>query len=256
MLKFFILLVGACATVFAKPVDIVLTENNSVIFNQAVSGEFASKKALEVIIKSKKASPLYIVLDTPGGSVAAGMTFIDTVKALGVPVHTITIFAASMGYQFVQELGTRYIMPSGTLMSHRGAVGGLSGQVPGELNSRLMHIQSVLNGMSERAANRISMTKKEYDQAIINELWVSGAEAVSSKQADYVANVRCDKSLVEGTYVEAFHTPFGSVNVTFSKCPLVSYPLSFAFDKLLSLDNINRIKNRIETSRRKINLTF
>jgi ATP-dependent Clp protease protease subunit len=256
MIKFLILLSIVCSTALAKNEEIVLTKNNSVMFNQQVSNEYASKKTLEVIKKAKAGIPLYLVLDTPGGSVTAGLAFIDAVKSLKVPVHTITIFAASMGYQFVQELGTRYIMPSGTLMSHRGAVGGLSGQVPGELNSRLNHIQAILSGMSARAAARIGMDKKAYDDAIINELWVSGEDAVNAKHADKLANVQCDKALIEETYEQQLTTIFGKVNIVFSKCPLISAPIDFHFGKEVKPEDILRVKRIIESNRKNVNLTF
>lgn len=255
MFKFLILLIITTGA-FAKNVEIVLTEDNSIVFNQAVSADYASKKTLEVMKKAKKGVPLYLVLDTPGGSVTAGLAFIDAIKSLKVSVHTITIFAASMGYQFVQELGVRYITPSGTLMSHRGAVGGLSGQVPGELNSRLNHIQAILSGMSSRAAARVGMSKQDYDAAIINELWISGQEAVASKHADLVASVTCDKSLMDGTYEQEILTIFGRVSLVFSKCPLISTPIEISFGKEIKSEHINEVKKLFESNKRNVNLTF
>ncbi len=256
MSKILLILLCICSTAFAKNEEIVLTEDNSVVFNQQVSDEYASKKTLELMKKAKRVNALYLVLDTPGGSVSAGLAFIDNIKSLKVPVHTITIFAASMGYQFVQELGTRYITPSGTLMSHRGAVGGLSGQVPGELNSRLNHIQAILNGMSSRAAARIGMDKKAYDNAIINELWISGEDAVNSKHADKLANVQCSKALIEDTYSEQLITLFGKVDVIFSKCPLISVPIGFSFGKEVKPEDMSKVKRLIEAKKKSINLTF
>ena len=256
MSKIFLILLCICSAAIAKNEEIVLTENNSVVFNQQVSDEYASKKTLELMKKAKRGNTLYLVLNTPGGSVSAGLSFIDAVKSLKVPVHTITIFAASMGYQMVQELGTRYITPSGTLMSHRGAVGGLSGQVPGELNSRLNHIQSILNNMSSRAAARIGMDKKAYDEAIINELWISGEDAVNSKHADKLANVQCDKALIEETYKQQLNTIFGAVNIVFSKCPLISAPIDFSFEKNVKPKDRSIVKRLIETKKKNIDLTF
>jgi len=255
-MKFILTLLLLTGTAFAKPEQILLTEENSVVFNQAVTSEYVSRKTLEIIKKASKARQLYLVLDTPGGSVTAGLGFIDTIKALGIPVHTITIFAASMGYQIVQELGKRYITASGTLMSHRGAVSGVSGQVPGELNSRVNHIQSVLDSMSQKAAQRVGMSKRDYDAAIINELWVFGQQAVSTKHADAVASVSCNKQLVSETYIETVNTMFGEVHLTFSKCPLVSYPVSFAFGKNIAPENFNKVKQLFTMKKKNINLTF
>jgi ATP-dependent protease ClpP protease subunit len=255
MIKYlFLLLVST--SVFGNPTKILLTENNHVVFNQQVTGEYTSKKTLEIMEKSLKASPIYLVLDTPGGSVSAGLAFVDSIKALDIKVHTITIFAASMGYQFVQELGTRYILPSGTLMSHRGAVGGLSGQVPGELNSRLGRIQKILDGMSDRAAARVKMSKKDYDAAIINELWVSGQDAVSGNHADAIASVKCDKQLIQEKYTETLVTIFGSVGLVFSKCPLISSPIDVKFSKEVKPEHFEVLKRTINANKYKFNLTL
>lgn len=237
--------------------DIVLTENNSITFNQAFTASYVSKKQLELLVKDSvlpAGKPIYIVLDTPGGSVSAGLSLIDTIKSLNRNVHTITLFAASMGYQLVQEAGIRYITPSGQLMSHRGAVSGLSGQVPGELNSRLNMIQDTLQGMNERAAKRVGISVEQYQSLIINEYWVSGSSAVSAKHADFVSNVTCEKKLIKETYKEEFLTPFGSINVVFSKCPLLTLPISASFGNNMTPKQKTKAVKFFNSKRRKIAL--
>jgi ATP-dependent Clp protease, protease subunit len=256
MLKYLVVLAMICNAAFAGSVKIVLTEENSVVFNQRVGGEYVAKKTLEIMQKSLKASELYLVLDTPGGSVTAGLAFVDAIKSLDIKVHTITLFAASMGYQFVQELGTRYITPSGTLMSHRGAVSGISGQVPGELNSRVNHIQAILNGMSARASARVGMSKKDYEAAIVNELWVYGEEAVSGKHADALADVKCSQALMKDTYKESIVTIFGRASLVFSKCPLISTPIDLQFDKEVKPEHFNKVRESIQSRNKNFKLTF
>ena len=236
--------------------DLVLTEENSVVFNQAVSEEFVSKKTLELLIKSSKTSPIYLVLDTPGGSVVSGLRFIDVIKSLKIPVHTVTLFAASMGYQIVQELGTRYITPSGTLMSHRGAVSGIGGQIPGELNSRLNFIASMLSGMSDRASKRVGVTKEQYDASIINELWSFGQQAVDTNQADEIINVTCDSSLIRETYEQEVFTIFGAAVLKFSKCPLISSPIGMEFKKEVKPENFSKIRKLLESRKTTVGITF
>lgn len=253
LLSFLLLLSGTAVAGNAK---ILLTEDNSIVFNQQVSGEYVAKKTLEIMQKSLKASELYLVLDTPGGSVTAGLAFVDAIKALDIKVHTITLFAASMGYQFVQELGTRYITASGTLMSHRGAVSGISGQVPGELNSRVNHIQAILNGMSARASARVGMSKKDYDAAIVNELWVYGEDAVAGKHADALADVKCSQALMKDTYKESIITIFGRASLVFSKCPLISTPIELQFDKEVKPEHFNKIRESIQSRNKNFKLTF
>lgn len=259
MIKLFTSLFILLSISYTRAENIVLTEENTISFNQPFTGMFVSKKQLEIMKKSSNLpsnKPLFIVMNTPGGSVHAGLNFIDTVKSLNRKVHTITIFAASMGYQVVQELGTRYITPSGILMSHRGHLSGLSGQVPGELNSRLSHIESILNGMNVRAASRVKMSLESYKSAIINELWVSGEEAVDKKHADKLANVSCSKKLVEGVESVEFNTIFGPITVKMSKCPLISEPIEVAFGNIKNPAQREAIFKFLNKRRKRVNLTL
>jgi ATP-dependent protease ClpP protease subunit len=253
----FILAASLLAAVFqSKAETIILTENNSVLFNQSVTQDYASKKTLEILAKAAKTSPIYLVLDTPGGSVISGLQFVDAIKASGAKVHTITIFAASMGYQIVQELGTRYIIESGTLMSHRGSVSGMSGQIPGELTSRINFLQSLLDGMSERASKRVGMSKPDYDAAIVNELWSYGKNAVDTNQADKIANVRCSKELLAGQTTQKVNTIFGQVNLVFSKCPIITSPISVEFSNNVKFEDMQKAKNQLLNQRRRGFLTL
>jgi len=216
---------------FVSAKSIVLTEKNSVSINQPITSSFISKKTVEVLNKAAKlpiGSDLYLVLNTPGGEVFAGMLFVDTLKSLHVKVHTITIFAASMGYQFAQHLGQRYIITTGTLMSHRAAVGGVGGQINGELNSRVQFFTDVSNVIDAISAKRVGQSLEAYQKSIINELWVVGADAVAKGHADDLAQVSCDKELAEGTKSEEIETMFGTLKATFSKCPLIVAPLDIS----------------------------
>ena len=259
MPKLILFLMLFCNAVMAKPVDIILTERNSVSFNKAFTSEYVAKKQLEIFSKNvllAKSNPIYLIMDTPGGSVTAGLSFIDSLKSLKRPIHTITLFAASMGYQVVQELGTRYITPSGTLMSHRGAVSGIGGQVPGELNSRLNYIQGLLEQMNVRAAGRVSVGVEAYKASIVNELWIFGQQAVDTKNADAVANVTCDTKLSSSKYTEQLNTIFGRVDVVFSKCPLISGPIDFSFSKEVSSKDRVKFMNCMHTNKKRIQLSL
>ncbi len=179
---------------------------------------------------------IYLVLDSPGGSVIAGMHLIDTVKTLPQNVHTITLFAASMGYQTVQNLGKRYIVPSGILMSHRAFIGGLSGQLDGELESRLSFYKEITTSLDQVAAKRVGVPLSDYKNLIINEYWAGSLKAVAQNHADEIVSVKCSKSLM-GTYRQRIATFFGAFTLTYSKCPLIRGPIAFvrgsreAFDK-------------------------
>lgn len=218
----------------AKAKVIVLTNKNTVAMRQVFTGASVAKVQQEAFNKAEKLDSkerLYLYLRTPGGSIDAGMSLIDSLNALSIPVDTITSFAASMGYNTVQLVnGKRYITPSGILMSHR-AYGGFEGQIPGELNTQLSFFMNLMDQKDTKIAKRVGLTLDQYQTLVWNEYWVSGSAAIQQEQADEIVEVRCDKSLM-GTTDETFFTFFGPVNVTFSNCPVINAPLKIKLDEL------------------------
>ena len=109
---------------------ILLNETNTINFIGEVNDRSTKTVKKEIsrldIARGNKKYPLYLVIDSPGGSIHAGNRFLDYVKTVK-NLHTVTIFAASMAAGFVQQLpGKRYVVDSGIFMFHR-ASGGFQG---------------------------------------------------------------------------------------------------------------------------------
>jgi ATP-dependent protease ClpP protease subunit len=215
---------------------VLLTENNTVHFTGAVTDQSVAKAQRQMGMVSARLSStdvIYLVIDSPGGSVMAGNLFIDFANSLPQKIKPICIFCASMGYHMFQSFEERLVFSSSSLMSHRVSIGGLSGQIPGEAISRLQSIIDTSNEMDEKVAKRVGISVGEYKKLIYDELWLSGSAAVKSNHADKIARIRCSKSLLTGTQKSTVGTIFGPVSVTTSKCPLISGILDYKFEKKL-----------------------
>ena len=209
-----------------------LSASNTVVYRSEVDALSVARAQRELLEKSRAlggGEPLYLVLDTPGGSIDAGNQLIDTAKSLGRPVHTITIFAASMGFYMVQRLGTRYVLPSGRLMAHRARVGGVGGQVPGEFITAASTILASVTKIEKQNALRLGISFADYTDLVRDEYWVDGEDAVRQNAADKLASIQCDKSL-EGTYTETVQSFFGPVSLIWARCPAITLPLGFGFE--------------------------
>lgn len=201
---------------------IMLTEDNMVTLDQAFDDNSVTQAMVEMkrlSDKAPKGSTLYLVLNTPGGSVDAGLKLISFLKALPQKVKTLTIFAASMGFQTVQNLDERLILESGTLMSHR-ATFGVQGQGPGEIFSRLKYIMSMIDSLDSIAAARMNITFDAYRKMIHDEYWAYGENATRENAADRTVVARCGKGL-DLTKKSRVDTIFGRAEVEMSKCPLM-----------------------------------
>lgn len=213
---------------------VLLTDKNTVTFTGPVNDMSVANAQVKLGQISKnlnKNEIIYLVIDSPGGSVSAGNLFIDYANSLPQKIKPICIFCASMGYHMFQSFNERLVFSSSTLMSHRASLGGMGGQVPGELESRLKWIKDELLQMDTKVAKRVGLTVEDYRKLIYDELWLNGTSAVATKHADRVAKIKCSDNLIAGTNNDTVITMFGPVEVKTSKCPLINGILDFKFKR-------------------------
>jgi ATP-dependent protease ClpP protease subunit len=217
-----VLLMGAL--LHAAPIK--LTPDNTVVLRNEVNDDSISKLQVElaekVIKRAGRGYTIYLVLDSPGGSIDSGLNFIEFAKNIS-NLETITLFSASMAAGIVEALpGKRNILETGILMFHR-AKGGVQGQFEdGELESRLTVYKKIVRRMEEANASRMCMSLSSYKDKVKDELWILGFEAVAAKAADAVVSIECSPELLAKGAVESFSIPgLGSINVKFNACPLI-----------------------------------
>jgi len=240
-------LIDSRAPASDKTRTLILSAENTISFNEVVTESTVAQFQQRLQAMSSRLRPdqdIILVMHTPGGSVDAGMKMIDSIRAVPQKVKTLTLFAASMGFQVVQNGGERMITPAGILMSHR-ASGGVEGEFGGELDSRLNTIRRGLLYLDSNAAARMGLSLSQYRALIADEYWVYGFDAVNSKAADTVLLARCDASL-SGTEVKVFDTMFGAIKVTFSKCPIITGPLAIDL-ATVPADNKQEVLNYVRS---------
>jgi ATP-dependent Clp protease protease subunit len=229
-----VLLLSQASFAALKHVPVTLSKDNMLVLNDPFEADTASKvaqAARELDAKSTSNEPIYLVLDTPGGSIGAGMELITNLNNLNRPVHTITIFSASMGFQTVQGVkGDRLMVEHGTLMSHK-ARGGVSGEFPGQLDSRYSWILSVVNDLDKKVAARTAgkHTTASYQALIENEYWCTPEHCANNGLIDGIADVKCDASLNGKHDKVVEQMAFAGITIqlvaTLSDCPIITGPL-------------------------------
>tara|TARA_R100000951_G_scaffold115829_1_gene125253 strand:- start:152 stop:670 length:519 start_codon:yes stop_codon:yes gene_type:complete len=163
-----------------------------------------------------------LVLDSPGGSVVAGLNFIQLIKSIPQKISCVAMYAASMAHGILQQCtGDRYVTENGMIMIHR-ARGSISGQFnDGEMESRLKFWKQVVTNMEAKNALRQNMTLKEYQKLAKDEYWCFGAQCVADNVADTETNIKCGKDLLEKQIKVEKRFFFGSYIIEKSACPLI-----------------------------------
>jgi ATP-dependent protease ClpP protease subunit len=214
------------------PVAKLSKDNTAVLFG-VVDGTSVSDviQQIQKLDSSMKSGyPIYLVLYTPGGSIQDGLELIEFLNSVNRPVNTVTIFAASMGFQIAQNAGNRYIIQNGVLMSHKAAGGfeGEFGDGMSQIDSRYGLWMSRILELDQQTVKRTNgkQTLKSYRAAYQNELWRTGSQSVKEGYADKVVQASCSKDLNDTTRVQNLEFFGMPIKVTYSGCPLNTNPLS------------------------------
>ena len=204
--------------------SILLTPDNTINLRSVVTDE-SVKQVMDTInnLRSKdEKKTLYLVINSPGGSIAAGMDlirFLDTQDN----IKTITIFAASMASAIVEAYpGERLMTSDATFMFHR-ASGTFSGYFnDGEVESRLAQAKKIVDIMEEHNYSRIGISKSKYKELVKAEWWIVGADNIKQNIADRVVKIKCNKELTKQKIKVEVQTFFGPIMSEVPACPLLN----------------------------------
>ncbi len=141
-----------------------------------------------------KHKDINIYINSPGGSVTAGMAIFDTMKYISADVSTICVgLAASMGAVLLSAgtKGKRYALPNAEVMIHQ-PLGGTSGQAS-DIKIQadwMMKTKQKLNDiLAEATGQKLKTIEKDTDR----DNFMSAEEAVSYGLIDQVLVRNSDK---------------------------------------------------------------
>ncbi|MCM1289191.1 MAG: ATP-dependent Clp endopeptidase proteolytic subunit ClpP [Corallococcus sp.] len=148
-----------------------LLEDRVVFLSGEVTDELANLVVAQLIYLESKdpTKDISLYINSPGGSVTAGLAIYDTMKYIRCDVSTICIgMAASMG-AFLLSSGTkgkRYALPNSEIMIHQ-VLGGSQGQASDvEIQTRqLLKLKQKLNALlAENVGKKVGEVEKDTDR--------------------------------------------------------------------------------------------
>ncbi|OGG38036.1 ATP-dependent Clp protease proteolytic subunit [Candidatus Jorgensenbacteria bacterium GWA1_49_17] len=125
---------------------------------------------------SKKDIKLYV--NTPGGSVTAGMAIYDTMQHVKAPVSTICVgLAASMGAVLLAagKTGKRFALPNSEILLHQ-VMGGAEGQAS-EIEITAKHIIKIKDRLNHIIAKHTGQPLQQIEKDVDRDFWLDPKEA-------------------------------------------------------------------------------
>lgn len=174
-----------------KDISTILLENRIINLVGEVNDLLAYQITSALMIMSEESNkPIQMFINSPGGSVTAGLAIIDIMNHIKAPVYTIvTGLAASMGAAILSagEKGHRMALPNSTVMLHQvssGEGGNIQDMRVGmefteKLNKRLMSM------IAKNCGKKLTTLEKD----TIRDKWLFADEALAYGIVDEVVPV-------------------------------------------------------------------
>lgn len=166
-----------------------LLEDRIIFLSGEIDDALANTVVAQLIYLEAKdtTKDISLYINSPGGSVSAGMAIYDTMQFIKCDVSTTCIgLAASMGAFLLSSgaKGKRYAMPNSEIMIHQ-PLGGAQGQAS-DIKIQAEHILKIKAKMNGILAENTGKTLEEIERDTDRDNYLSAQEALSYGLIDKV----------------------------------------------------------------------
>jgi ATP-dependent Clp protease protease subunit len=166
-----------------------LLQQRIVVLGQQVDDDIANRIAAQMLLLSAEdpESDISLYINSPGGSVTAGMAIFDTMEFIPCDVATYAMgLAASMG-QFLLSAGTpgkRYALPHCQILMHQpsAGVGGSESDIRIQAELFRRHKQEMAELIAGHTGQPVDKIVRDFDR----DRWFSAQEAKDYGFVDHV----------------------------------------------------------------------
>lgn len=181
--------------VAAGPLDEQLTarlqNQRIIVLGQEVDDAIANRICAQLLLLSAEDPhrDISLYINSPGGSVTAGMAIYDVMHLIPNDVSTLGMgMAASMG-QFLLTAGTpgkRYVLPHTEVLLHKGSAG--IGGSAADIEVQAARLARMTEQMLRITAEHTGQSVEQIDQDSLRDRWFTAEEAREYGFVDEVLN--------------------------------------------------------------------
>lgn len=154
---------------------------------ESISDEVALRIISELDYFSQKKGPIYLLINSPGGSISAGYSILDYCRLVPNKIITIGIgSAASMGSFLLTCAGDeRYVTDNCELLYHQPLVGHISGQAT-DVEIQTKHLLQIKNKVIQDLSKKSNLSTKKLKDLLDRDSWLSKEDALKYNLIDGV----------------------------------------------------------------------
>jgi ATP-dependent Clp protease, protease subunit len=166
-----------------------LQHQRIIVLGQEVDDPIANRICAQLLLLSAEDPhrDISLYINSPGGSVTAGMAIYDTMQLIPNDVSTLAMgLAASMG-QFLLTAGTpgkRFVLPNAEVLLHQGSAG--FGGSASDIEIQAARLARLNERMLQITADRTGRSIEQVAQDSLRDKWFTAEQACDYGLADAV----------------------------------------------------------------------
>ena len=158
-----------------------LLKDRIIFIGDGIADDLANSVVAQLLLLDSEDSDsdITIYINSPGGSVSAGMAIIDTMNLVKADVSTVCVgMCASMGALILSQgaKGKRYILPNGEVMIHQ-PLGGTKGQTT-DIEIYARNILKTKNKISKMLSLATGQSLEKIEMDTERDYWLDASEAL------------------------------------------------------------------------------
>ena len=167
-------------------IDQILLNKREIFLNTNVNEESILKMIKEIrTLDAINHKPIFMWLNSPGGSVADGFALINTMKSVHSRIITIVNSeVCSMGSQIAIAGDERWIYPNGVIMFHDMSSGVRDYSL--KIKDRACFLEKYYNLLEDHMRNHTKLTNREIIKARTGELWLFAEDCLDKGIVDKI----------------------------------------------------------------------
>lgn len=160
-----------------------------------IEGPIGFYKEVDETVKNKlkelgeSEEPMFVLINSPGGSVHVGNEIVSLMQAANGPVYTVCVSLCASMAAIILEHGTKRFALDRTVVMFHDAAGGAEGSL-GQMNSLLQFYRRVIEKTNRYIAERSLMKYEAFMDLQKDNLWIDAEDAKNLNLLDDLVRLK------------------------------------------------------------------
>lgn len=176
-----------------KDVEVLKIPAEQVVVLAGEVSDNAYSIASAITNKTEDGKPVYLLINSPGGSVLQGALIISAMESANAPVYTVCLQLCASMAAIIHQYGYERLMLDRSILMFHDAAGGMQGYFS-HMRAEFDTIDRYVNKFEFYIAQRAGLDPEAWMNTVYRNKWIDGEDAVDSNFAEKLVFIKVESN--------------------------------------------------------------